>query len=136
MGVAFHAYHRHGAYLIEHSEFRGFDPVEIAMLAAIVRHHRRGFPRAAYPPYEALGARNRLRVARMVALLHVADALDRSLDQSVETVSATADQAHVILELAGSNVAIRPDWAKRAQEAVRATFDLDLLFPPGSIVDL
>ena len=37
MGVAFRSYHQHGSYLVEHSEFRGFDPTEIAILASLVR---------------------------------------------------------------------------------------------------
>ena len=136
MGVAFRSYHQHGSYLIEHSEFRGFDPTEIAILASLVRYHRRGFPQSPYQPYQALSAQDRLRVDRMVAILHLADALDRTLDQSIDKVRFDPTDTGLTIRLGGSHVALRRDWTERAGEAFRAAFDIELLFPEETISEL
>ena len=136
MGVAFRSHHRHGSYLVEHSEFRGFDPTEIAVLASLVRFHRRGFAQADYAPYQALSAQNRLRVDRSTALLHLADALDRSLDQSIRDVRLDLLADKLEIHLTGSHVALRQDWADRACEAFKATFDIDLEFAEDAIVSV
>ena len=135
MGVAFRSYHQHGSYLVEHSEFRGFDPTEIAILASLVRYHRRGYPQTPYAPYGALSAHDRLRVDRMVALLHLADPLDRTLDQSIETVTFELANGDVTIGLTGHQVGLRGNWVERAAEAFRATFGVELTFPEDTIID-
>jgi exopolyphosphatase/guanosine-5'-triphosphate,3'-diphosphate pyrophosphatase len=57
LGLALTASHheRHGAYLVQHSEMRGFNRPQKQALAALVRAHRRAFPRlvlAAFAPAE------------------------------------------------------------------------------------
>ncbi|GAC1537145.1 MAG: Ppx/GppA phosphatase family protein [Acidimicrobiales bacterium] len=76
--VAVEGHHKHTAYLIEHGRLRGFDPVEVAMLACLGRFHRRGEPKNSFAPYGGLDATDRERVTRLVALLRLADGLDRS----------------------------------------------------------
>ena len=136
MGVAFRSHHRHGSYLVEHSEFRGFNPTEIAILASLVRYHRRGIAEADYVPYQALSAQSRLRVDRLSALLHLADALDRSLDQSIRDVRLDVVADKLEIHLTGSHVALRKDWADRAREAFKATFDMDLEFAEDAIISV
>ncbi|WP_437879476.1 exopolyphosphatase [Pseudomonas sp. LRF_L74] len=45
LDIAHYHYHKHGAYLIEHSDLAGFSRREQAMLALLVRGHRRNIPR-------------------------------------------------------------------------------------------
>ena len=45
LDIAHFQYHKHGAYLIEHSELAGFSRQDQQMLALLVRGHRRGIPR-------------------------------------------------------------------------------------------
>ncbi len=42
--VAHGQYHKHGAYLVQHSDMAGFSLTEQRVLAALVRSHRRKFP--------------------------------------------------------------------------------------------
>lgn len=76
--VAVESHHKHTAYLIEHGRLRGFDPAEVAVLGCLGRFHRRGEPKPSFPPFGSLEPETRERVVRLVALLRLADGLDRS----------------------------------------------------------
>lgn len=43
--IAHSQYHKHGAYLVQHSDLAGFSMRDQALLAVLVRGHRRKFPR-------------------------------------------------------------------------------------------
>lgn len=45
LDIAHYQYHKHGAYLIEHSDLAGFSRQDQQMLALLVRGHRRNIPR-------------------------------------------------------------------------------------------
>lgn len=88
---------RHSAYLIENGGLRGFDPSEIQVLACLGRYHVRGRPRESFPAYEALGKHDRERVARLLAILRIADGLDAAHGSVVH---------HVGIELGSDGVEI------------------------------
>lgn len=105
--LALRSHHRHGAYLIEHAELRGFTPVETAILCTLSRFHRSRGLSTDFPPYASLRKRDRRRAEQMVALLQVADGLDRARDQAVTglTVDRADGRVHICLEGAGLHVA-------------------------------
>jgi exopolyphosphatase/guanosine-5'-triphosphate,3'-diphosphate pyrophosphatase len=76
--VAVEGHHKHTAYLIQHGRLRGFDPREVDVLACLGRFHRRGEPRTSFGPFGELDLLDQDRVTRLVALLRLADGLDRS----------------------------------------------------------
>ena len=45
LDIAHYHYHKHGAYLIEHSDLAGFSRLDQQMLALLVRGHRRNIPK-------------------------------------------------------------------------------------------
>ena len=49
LDIAHYHYHKHGAYLIEHSDLAGFSREDQQMLALLVRGHRRNIPRTSLP---------------------------------------------------------------------------------------
>ncbi len=66
-------YHKHGAYLILNSDLSGFSYQEQATLAALVRGHRRKFPRSVFgalPEVSELPARRLCILLRLAVLLH------------------------------------------------------------------
>jgi exopolyphosphatase/guanosine-5'-triphosphate,3'-diphosphate pyrophosphatase len=97
--VAADGHDRHGAYLIEHGRLRGFDPDEVHVLAVLARFHRRGMPKPAFPPFGALAGAAQTRALALLALLRVADALDRSHAGAVEALDAEVDDDRVVLVL-------------------------------------
>jgi exopolyphosphatase / guanosine-5'-triphosphate,3'-diphosphate pyrophosphatase len=81
---------RHTAYLIENGRLRGFRPDEIDVLACLGRFHKRGNPKASFQPYARFRGSDQLRVGQLVALLQVADGLDRSHGGPVRDVEVFA----------------------------------------------
>jgi exopolyphosphatase/guanosine-5'-triphosphate,3'-diphosphate pyrophosphatase len=94
--VAVEGHHKHTAYLIEHGRLRGFDPDEVAVLASLGRFHRRGEPKPSFPPYGAMEPDARERVAQLVALLRLADGLDRSHLGTVRRVHVGLDEGRTV----------------------------------------
>jgi exopolyphosphatase/guanosine-5'-triphosphate,3'-diphosphate pyrophosphatase len=87
--VAHSQYHVHGAYLLEHSDIAGFSRQEQLMLAALVRTHRRGIPKAAF---DALPDRRIPAIRRLAALLRLAVLLHRAHDAApIPTLELTAE---------------------------------------------
>jgi exopolyphosphatase/guanosine-5'-triphosphate,3'-diphosphate pyrophosphatase len=74
MVVAPRHYHRHGAYLLQHSDMRAFSHAEQDQLALLLRGHRRAFPGLAFRAYD-----DDIRgcLVRLLALLRIAVILHR-----------------------------------------------------------
>jgi exopolyphosphatase / guanosine-5'-triphosphate,3'-diphosphate pyrophosphatase len=129
--VALRRQHQHGAYLVEHAELRGFDPDEAAILTTLVRFHRSRGIDEHYPPFATLPSPERERFRRLLALLQVADGLDRARDQAVTWVKVVHDDGHVELMLAGGGLHATDAELERKTRMFCRTFDVEL-----SITDL
>jgi len=125
--VSRRGHHRHAAYLVEHGNLRGFGPEEIAFLAALVRHHRRGDPKPAEARYAALDPADRTRLRRLAALLRVADGLDRGRRGAVGHVEVEVGPQLVILRLDAREDAELELWgARRRRDLFEREFDREL----------
>ena len=72
--IAYRHQHRHGAYMVEHTDLAGFSWEEQRVLAALIRAHRRKFPVSVF---DALPERWRVPAKRMATLLRLAVLLNR-----------------------------------------------------------
>jgi exopolyphosphatase / guanosine-5'-triphosphate,3'-diphosphate pyrophosphatase len=86
--IAYPGHHKHSAYLIREGGLLGFDPMEIEVMAAVARYHRRAPPSRKHAEFDALPARLRRRVRLLSGCLRVAEALDRSHRQVVNGLRA------------------------------------------------
>jgi exopolyphosphatase/guanosine-5'-triphosphate,3'-diphosphate pyrophosphatase len=85
--VGFYDHHKHSEYLVHHAALLGFSHREIAIIGALVRNHRKGL--ADLTPLQAvLADDDAQRVARLSALLRLAEFLERSKSQVVQAVRA------------------------------------------------
>lgn len=75
LAVSHSQFHRHGAYLLEHSDLPGFSRTEQRGLAFLVRAHRRKFP---IKELKEFPAAVRQRYARLAQLLRLAAILNHS----------------------------------------------------------
>ncbi|MBX2824688.1 MAG: Ppx/GppA family phosphatase [Gammaproteobacteria bacterium] len=75
LSVAHTQYHKHGAYLIQHSDLLGFSNSEQTALALLIRYHRRKLDISAF---DELPADERNRLLRMLVLLRLAVLLLRA----------------------------------------------------------
>ncbi|RZA12114.1 MAG: exopolyphosphatase, partial [Proteobacteria bacterium] len=65
---AHYHYHKHGAYLIEHSDLAGFSREDQQMLALLVRGHRRNIPKDKFAEFGDDG----VQLIRLCVLLRFA----------------------------------------------------------------
>lgn len=124
--LALRRQHLHGAYLVENAELRGFDPEETAMLATLVRFHRSRGIAAAHPPYAGLSARQRRRTEQLLALLQVADGLDRAHDQAVTGIEVQQRGDVVELALTGGGLHVTSEELERKTRLFARMFDVDV----------
>ena len=93
--VSKEGHERHAAYLIQNGRLRGFSPEEIGILACLGRFHKRGTPKPSFEPFARMKESRQKRVMQMVALLQIADGLDRSHGGPVHDVAVYASRAVV-----------------------------------------
>ncbi|WP_275288716.1 exopolyphosphatase [Halomonas elongata] len=75
LAISHSQFHRHGAYLLEHSDLSGFSRPEQRLLAFLVRAHRRKFP---IKEWQALPASEQAPHGRLARLLRLAVLLNHS----------------------------------------------------------
>jgi len=120
-------HHRHAAYLVENGELRGFEPSEVAFLAALVRHHRRGDPKSSEARFGALAPEDRVRLRKLAALVRVADGLDRGRRGGVEDLDAFVGKDLVVVRLSARDDAELELWgARRRRELFEKVFAREL----------
>lgn len=96
LAVSYTGFHRHGAYLIEHSDMPGFSADDQAILAALVRGQRRKLSRSLFA---GLGSGIAEAVTRLCVVLRLAILLNRSRSpQSLPSIEVADDWS--ALELA------------------------------------
>jgi exopolyphosphatase/guanosine-5'-triphosphate,3'-diphosphate pyrophosphatase len=132
--VSVDGHQRHGAYLVMNGALRGFDHEEIAMLAALVRWHRRGEAKAEDEIYGELGRPALGRVRALAAILQLADGLDRGHAQAVADVGLTFGPtlATVRLRVApGADGELEQWGARRKREQFEKQFGREVEVPLG-----
>jgi len=121
--VSADGHERHGAYVVENASLRGFQPREVAVLACLVRFHRRGAPKPSFPAYASLSRAERLRVTHLVALLQVADGLDRSHGGPLEAVDVRLGSGTLELYVdSAAGVDVERWCLRRKRELFEKTF--------------
>ena len=95
------AHHKHSEYLILNSEVFGLDRTDVTLVALVARYHRHSGPVLDHPSYAALSTDDRVRVAKLAALLRVADALERTHAQRVAQLEIRRDAGKLRLRLPG-----------------------------------
>ncbi len=68
LAVRHSGYHKHGAYLLQHSDLPGFSSDDQDLLALLVRSHRRKLDRALFKELSPLEPRGALRLATLLRL--------------------------------------------------------------------
>ncbi len=125
--VSTDSHERHSAYLIQNGRLRGFSPAEIDVLACLGRFHKRGNPKSSFEPWARMGADDQKRVARLVALLQVADGLDRSHGGPVRDVHVYSNRrvVEVVVE-ADDDIDLELWGLRRKRDLFEKVFDCRL----------
>jgi exopolyphosphatase/guanosine-5'-triphosphate,3'-diphosphate pyrophosphatase len=99
--ISYERHHRHSYYLVKNGDLRGFEPDEVDVIALVTRYHRRGAPRKGHDPFAGLPRASRRTVRWLSAMLRVAESLDRSRAQLVESVRLRRKGRRWTLRVAG-----------------------------------
>lgn len=91
----------HSLYIIRHSEIFGLNDHDRLLAALVARYHRKACPELKHSIYKKLNADDRIRVAKLSAILRVADALERTHSQRVTDLSLKITSNKAILHIQG-----------------------------------
>lgn len=95
--ISMRSHHKHSMYLIQNSELFGLSRHDIRLIALVVRYHRRSLPKPVHEEYVSLDRDDRLIVAKLAAILRVADALDRSNNQRIQNIQCHRENDNFVI---------------------------------------
>jgi exopolyphosphatase/guanosine-5'-triphosphate,3'-diphosphate pyrophosphatase len=123
--VNYYDHHKHGAYLLVNSPMQGFDHREVAILALLVRYHRKGD--VSVDHYAAvLNPGDDVLVAKLSAMLRLAEFLERRKNQVVQNIHVEIGKTvRMVTQAAGDNTVEVWD-ANRASGLFRKAFGCDI----------
>jgi exopolyphosphatase / guanosine-5'-triphosphate,3'-diphosphate pyrophosphatase len=126
MSVDYDDHHKHSRYLILSAGLPGFTPAEVAIIAQAARYHRKGLPEPG--PLGALLSADDARVLdRCAVLLRLAEDLERSRDQLVQSTSFAMRNGEVQLHPVAQGDSIVARWAaSREAELFARAFGMQL----------
>lgn len=109
--ISYERHHKHSQYLILNGGLRGFEPEEIAVIALIARYHRQATPRKTHADFSMLTRKGRRTVRVLGALLRLAEGLDRSHAQVIDTLRIREDRNDLIVRVNASGDSDLELWA-------------------------
>ena len=109
--ISYEKHHRHSYYLIKNGDLRGFDPQEIEVMGLVTRYHRRATPKKGHPGYGELPHDLRQSVKVLAACLRLAEGLDRSHAQALDSVRLVNRGDDYLLQLRSAGDVELELWA-------------------------
>jgi len=97
--INYRGHHKHSHYLITNAGLDAFDPAEVEIVALVARYHRGKRPRRGRADLAALPRWQRRTIEKLVAILRLGDALDRTHARRVQEVYCSITPGRVDLEV-------------------------------------
>lgn len=120
-------HHKHSYYLVANSDMPGFQEREREIIANLCRYHRKASPVPEHMNWQVLSVDERKAVNFLIPILRIADSIDRSRDQRVQSVKCTVRETDVLLELGSSKDIDLEVWAtERMSDVFRAAYGRSL----------
>ncbi|MFF7707410.1 exopolyphosphatase [Pseudomonas sp. NPDC007930] len=117
LDIAHYHYHKHGAYLIEHSDLAGFSREDQQMLGLLVRGHRRNIPRDRFAEFGDEG----IKLIRLCVLLRFAILFHH--------IRGTQEMPTVTLKADGDSLEVKfPDGWLENHQLTQADFEQEALW--------
>ena len=95
--IAAHEHYLHSDYIIRHTSITGLSVHERQIIAAIARYHSSTTPSEDLSHFQQLDTGERLLVAKLAAILRLADALDDDRQQKISRISVSIKSPELVI---------------------------------------
>ncbi len=120
-------HHRHAQYIVVNSDMPGFTDQERSMIGNLCRHHRKSVPGSRHEQFQVMRAEERRAILLLIPLLRLADSLDRTHDQRVESLECQVRDANVVIYLRSTADTDLDQWAgERVAEVFEQVYERPL----------
>jgi exopolyphosphatase/guanosine-5'-triphosphate,3'-diphosphate pyrophosphatase len=125
--ISFTNHHAHSYYIVRNADLLGFESKETALMADLVRYHRKRPPRKKDPEMEGLDQKTQDKVIILSAFMRLAETLDRSHANLVTSAELRRDGKDVVLRLdAEADISLEVWGVEADSRAFKRAFDRDL----------
>jgi exopolyphosphatase/guanosine-5'-triphosphate,3'-diphosphate pyrophosphatase len=93
------SHHKHSLYIINNSEIFGLSRKDVRLVGLVARYHRRASPKPNHPFYATLDRESRVVVAKLAAILRVADALERSHSRRISEIRCKREPGRLVISV-------------------------------------
>lgn len=130
--ISFANHHDHSYYVVRNADLLGFDDTELAIMANVVRVHRKKFPVKKLADCDELDGRSQRVVRIMGMFLRLAESLDRSHAGLVRKAWFTAGENGILsLEFEAAERCDLEVWAaEKHRKAFASIFKKELVISP------
>jgi exopolyphosphatase/guanosine-5'-triphosphate,3'-diphosphate pyrophosphatase len=117
-------HHKHSYYVVSNSDMPGFTERERVVIAMLCRYHRKSMPGPLHSVYQSLPANEKRVINMTIPILRLADNLDRSHEQRIQSVECRMRDGSVVLQVHSRGDIDLEQWgAERAGEAFRQIYN-------------
>lgn len=100
----------HSYDIIIATEIVGISQEELEVIANVARYHSQMTPRYSHENFAKLSEKNRVIVAKLVAIIRMADALDRSHTQKIDRLNLSIDEKQIIIRGESERDTLLEEW--------------------------
>jgi exopolyphosphatase/guanosine-5'-triphosphate,3'-diphosphate pyrophosphatase len=111
--IGYDEHAEHSQYIIMNASLRGLSAPELRMIANVARYHSKARPRKRDREFGELDKRTRRTVRWLSALLRIAEGLDRSHYQLVQSVRVVRNSGGIAIRVNARREAQLEIWAAR-----------------------
>lgn len=121
-------HHKHAWYLIQNCHLAGFEPVEIDIIANVVRYHRKSLPKRRHESFSSLNAPARMRVKMLGGILRLVAGLDRSHEGVVTDIQCALTHGRLEVKVVARDSAELELWvANRRSDLLEEALGVPVL---------
>ena len=104
-------HHKHSEYIVRNADLAGFTDHERILIAMLCRYHRKSMPQQRHLEYQTLPPDERRVVLLLIPLLRLADSLDRTNHQLVQSVHVEESGAALLASIRAHGDSDLDEWA-------------------------
>lgn len=97
--ISISSHHKHGQYIIQNAELRGFSPSEIEIIGHVVRYHRKSPPSDKHTGYVSLKPAHKRAVDLLSGIMRLANGLERGHRQNVYDVDVEIGESSILIKI-------------------------------------